>query len=231
MSDVVIIGYDLSNYTRSARLACEEKGVPHFLSADGIADIADFRSPAHLARHPFGRIPVLVHEGRTVFETTAIGRYLDARFDGPRLFPADPDAEVEIEQWTSAVNSYLDRPLIRETVIPYFFPSGPDGKPDRARIDAAIPRVRDALAGLDRGLSGGSTRRPYFGGERPMMPDILLLPMADALGAIPEGPGLLGASPNIRRFLKAFRERPSYAATLPERVKERMRTEAAVASA
>ena len=228
MSEIIIIGFDLSNYTRAARLACAEKGVPHTLSPEGLTGVADFRSPMHLARHPFGRIPVLKHGDRLVFETTAIGRYIDSKFDGPDLFGGDADEEVELEQWSSAVNYYLDRPLIRETVIPYLFPSGPDGKPDRARIDAALPLVRDALRGLETGLSRGSKERPFFGGNRPKMPDLLLLPMVDALFAFPEGAGMLAENPGVRRFHEAFSKRPSYAATLP---KERPQASRAAAAA
>jgi len=228
MTELVIIGFDLSNYTRSARLACEEKGVPHRLSPEGLGGLGDFRTPTHLARHPFGRIPVLKHGDRVVFETTAIGRYVDSKFEGPELFGRDPDEEIELEQWISAVNSYLDRPLIRETVIPYFFPSGPNGEPDRARIDTALPLVSDALRGLETGLSRRSKERPYFGGDRPMMPDLLLLPMVDALFAFPEGAGMLAENPGLRRFHDAFKERPSYAATLP---KERPQVPSTVAAA
>jgi glutathione S-transferase len=49
-----------------------------------------------------------------------------------------------------------------------------------------------------------------------MMPDLLLLPMVDALFAFPEGAGMLAENPSLRRFHDAFKERPSYAATLPK---------------
>ncbi len=36
-----------------------------------------FQSAEHLARHPFGRVPVLEHDGFMLYETQAILRYLD----------------------------------------------------------------------------------------------------------------------------------------------------------
>jgi len=42
-------------------------------------------SDAHLARNPFGRIPVLEHRGLQVYESQAINRYLDAVLPGPAL--------------------------------------------------------------------------------------------------------------------------------------------------
>ena len=218
MSEVTIIGFEASTYVRSARLACEEKGVPYRLSADGIeAGIADLRGPVHLARHPFGRIPVLLHDGRTVFETAAILHYLDQRFDGPAIFPEDAGARIDAEAWVSALNVYLDRHAVRECVIQYVFPSGPDGGPDRARIDAALPEIAFELGAVDARL--GASQQPYFGGERPIAPDFILLPMLDYLANVPEGPSLLANAPHVRRFHDAFRSRASHGATLPENLR------------
>jgi len=72
MSRPVIHGVDASPYTMSARLGFEEKGVDHELAA---MRVGDTKQPAHLARHPFGRVPVLEHDGFTLYETQAILRY------------------------------------------------------------------------------------------------------------------------------------------------------------
>ena len=63
-----------SPFGRAVLAMLEEKGASYRLSpvAPGT-----FHSPQHLARHPFGRVPVLEHDGFSLYETQAILRYLD----------------------------------------------------------------------------------------------------------------------------------------------------------
>lgn len=45
-----------------------------------------------LGASPSGRVPVLVHEGRTIWDSLAIGLYLDRQFPAAKLLPRDPGA-------------------------------------------------------------------------------------------------------------------------------------------
>ena len=49
-----------------------------------------FRSSEHLARHPFGRVPVLEHDAFSLYESQAILRSLDRVLPTPALTPVDP---------------------------------------------------------------------------------------------------------------------------------------------
>src|SRR5216683_183997 len=71
-----IYGYLVSTWTRTACMTCIEKGVEYELVpiAYGSAD--------HTAMHPFGRIPVLEHDGKIITEGLAITSYLDEAFNG-----------------------------------------------------------------------------------------------------------------------------------------------------
>ena len=75
MATVTLHGPGFSTYTRSARLALEEKGVEYEL--DEINFIADGMPAEQIARHPFGKVPALTHDGFVVYEVCAIGRYVD----------------------------------------------------------------------------------------------------------------------------------------------------------
>jgi len=89
-----LTGYRYSIYTRIAQLALIEKGVAHDLAeADPFADPPP---AALLALNPFGRVPVLEHDGFCVYETGAILRYADAAFPGPALVPDDPRAAARM---------------------------------------------------------------------------------------------------------------------------------------
>src|SRR5919197_352109 len=97
MGDPVLYGLSRSVYTRIARLALEEKGVRYTLEEVEIFDAAG--PPAeHLARHPFGRIPALAHDGFMLYETAAITRYVDETFAGTSLQPQAPQARARMNQ-------------------------------------------------------------------------------------------------------------------------------------
>jgi glutathione S-transferase len=213
MAALEIIGFDISNWVRAARIACEEKGVDYELTANGMSGINDLKSEIHLAVHPFGRIPAMRHGDVVLFETLAICRYIDSMFEGPRLVPEDPLEAARMEQWVSAMVDYVSRSIMGRCVVQYVLPRF-TGKPiDRATIDGAIPDIRNHLAILNRALGDG----PFLHGEKPHLDDFILMPMVDALVAVaPEGPGLLAEAPNVARHRAAFQGRPSYHATIPQ---------------
>lgn len=213
MAELEIIGFDISNWVRAARIACEEKGVEYTLTTNDMKEFSDMKGAAHLALHPFGRIPAMRHGEVVVFETLAIGHYLDRMFQGPPLVPEDPLEAVRLEQWASAMIDYVSRSIMGRCVVQYVLPQF-TGKPiDRATIDGAIPDIRNHLAILDRALGKG----PFLHGEKPYLDDFILMPMVDALAAVaPEGPGLIAEAPNVARLRAAFQGRPSYHSTIPQ---------------
>jgi glutathione S-transferase len=68
MAAPVVYGPAYSTYTRTARLALEEKGVDYKLEEVDILSGAA-QSPAHLARQPFGKVPAFEHDGFRLYET------------------------------------------------------------------------------------------------------------------------------------------------------------------
>lgn len=200
-----LLGDPRSNYTRAARIAFEEKGIAYELKR------CRPHSPEMTAVHPWGKMPGLQLGDKSLYETSAILRYVDEVYPGPALMPADPLARAKAEQWISAFNAYLDRAFVREYVLNYIFPSGADGKPDRAKIEAAVPAIRKGLAVLEAGYGG----RDYLVGDSLSLADIILAPAIGYLGLFPEGADLLGSCPNVRRAHATLAARPSFVATKP----------------
>ena len=83
---ITLYGFDGSTYVRTVRMLLAEKGaqydqVPvHVLKGEP-------RQPEHLARHPFGKVPVVDHDGFRILETSAIAPYLDEVLPGPSFMP------------------------------------------------------------------------------------------------------------------------------------------------
>lgn len=217
MAKLEIIGFDISNWVRAARIACEEKGVAYELTPNGMKDLTDMKSANHLAVHPFGRIPAMRHGDVVLFETAAICRYVDSMFPGQSLVPEDKLEAARMEQWVSTMIDYVSRSIMGRCVVQYVLPRLVGGVPNREMIDAAIPDIRAHLAILDKALANG----PFLHGHTPYIDDFILLPMIDALAAVaPEGPGLLAEAPNVARHRAEFQKRPSYGATVPRRFQQ-----------
>jgi len=61
----------------------------------------EHKSPEHLARNPNGLVPVLVDQGRSIWESGAIMVHL-AYKSGSEMWPLrDPDKQVEVVRWLS----------------------------------------------------------------------------------------------------------------------------------
>ena len=216
MSELEIIGAELSPFVRTVRITCEEKGVPYSLTMGDVESVEEMKSEAYLALHPFGKMPAMRHDGFVLFETTAICRYVDDTFDGPALVPGERRQAAIMEQWNSAISDYVFQRVARDYVVQYAFPKGPDGTPDMEAINTALPIVRETLKILNTALEEG----PYFLGETPYIADFYLLPVLDFVATMPEGAELLGATPNLARFRDVFSKRASYDPTMPERLKQ-----------
>ena len=197
-----LLGDSRSVYVRAARMAFEEKGIACLLQQ------AQPHSPEILALNPFGKMPTFRCGDLTLYETSAIMRFLDETMPGPPLMPADPIGRAKAEQWISALNCYGYPAMAHNYVLQYIFPRGGDGKPDRAVIDAALPEIRKIFGALDRAIGP----RDHLVGDSITLPDILLTPMAAYVKAMPEGKDLMAAFPSLRRAADKLAQRPSYLA-------------------
>jgi glutathione S-transferase len=205
MAKPEIIGSRRSTYTRVVCMVCEEKGIDYTLTETPLG------APELLAIHPLGKMPVLRHGGVELFESRAIATWLDRSFAGPAVFPSDPYLAALTEQWVSLVNTATDRTLIRTYLYAYIAPGTPDGKPDRAAIDAVMPAVRQQLAILDRAVAATG----YLAGDRFTFADINLMPVLDRVRLAPEGADALAKASHLAAYYERHAARPSFVRTVP----------------
>jgi glutathione S-transferase len=200
-----LLGDARSTYTRSARMAFHEKGISYTLDPQAP------RSPAINAIHPFGKMPALRIGELKLFETSAIMRYVDEAFPGPRLMPESPADRARAEQWISALNCYFYDAMAIRYVLQYIFPKSTDGKPERATIDQALADMKRYFGVLDTTYGN----RHFLVGEQPSLADLLLSPLVFYVSKMPEGGKLVASFPNVNRCQAAIAERDSFKATLP----------------
>jgi glutathione S-transferase len=199
--DVVLFGFERSTYVNAARLVLLAKGVA-FAFHDTETEMY---TREHQKRHPFGRVPVLRHRDFWLYETAAIALYVDERFPGPALQPADPEARARGYQWISSLNAYfypyMVYYLVHERVV---FPAL-GIEPDEALVAEALPKIEHALAVLNDELGKTS----YVVGDVPSLADYFLLPSLTALGFTPEGMTLLPRFPDVQRWMARMNELPA----------------------
>lgn len=77
-----------SPYAMSAYVALKEKGADFELVKVDLAHGAQ-RQPEYLELSLTGKVPMLVHDGFALSESSAITEYIDDIFEGPAIYPRD----------------------------------------------------------------------------------------------------------------------------------------------
>ena len=207
MNTIVIHNIPGSPYGRSVLVALEEKGQRY-----RVAPVAPgtLRKPEHLARHPFGRVPVMDHGDFRLYECQAMLRYIDRAFPQPPLSPADPRAAARMDMLMNITDWYLFQGVA--SVIAFQRVVGPrlmGITPDEAAIGAAMPKAHVVFAELSKLLGDDD----FFAGGALSLADVLLAPQLDFLEQTPEWTPLTAGADNIRRWLARMNARPSMAKT------------------
>jgi glutathione S-transferase len=204
MATLEILGVAFSNYVRSVRMLCEEKGVAYTLNP--LAPQCDEIK----AIHPAGQVPCLRHGDVQLFESKAIATYIDKAFPGPKFIPEDTVGCAQVEQWVSFGNVKVDRWIMREFVVPSVFYDKAKGQ-DTAKITAALPQIEKVCAALDKAVAPTG----YLVGSDLTYADMNVLPMLATLGNFPQGAEILAKFPNLQAYVAKLSERPSYKNTAP----------------
>ena len=207
MTEVVLYGFNAATYPWTAMLVCEEKGVEYRIEQ------ADHRSDAYReTRHPYNKMPAMQHGELKLYESSAIARYIDAAFDGPALQPAGAVALARMEQWISIIKAYVYEDMVPGYILQYLQPRGAGGQPDRAAIEAAVPKIKRHLGLIEAGIDAG----PYVVGKTLTLADLFMGPLLHYMDFAPELGDYPAAFPRIARFLAAMRGRPAFQATMPK---------------
>ena len=205
MAPIIVHGIPGSPYVRMPLLACEEKGAPYRIAA---MQFGQNKTPEYLARHPFGRLPVVEHDGFWLYEAAAIIRYIDQVFPGPSLVPADPKAQARMNQVMGIVDWYV-MPTITAGIGWNRIVAPMIGRPvDEAAVATAVPGATAAIRALEQLLG----TQPYMAGNTISLADLMLIAHLELLPASPEGAKMLKGSP-LLAWIERMQARPSVQAT------------------
>jgi glutathione S-transferase len=214
MSEFIVHSVPGSPFGRAVLTTLEEKGAPYRFAA--VAPGTSKIEP-HISRHPFGRVPVLEHDGFMLYETQAIQRYLDRILPTPPLTPADPKAAARMDQVMNINDWYLFNGV--NSVIGFHRIVAPrlmGATPNEEAIAAAMPKGHMVFKELARLLG----THPFFAGDDLSLADLLVAPQLIFLTQVPEWAPLSEGLPNLVEWAERMNARPSFKATTWERVVE-----------
>ena len=203
---VILHGLPQSSYVWTARAALNLAGIEYEFAP---MEMGSHKAPDHRARHPFGRVPTLTVDGKTLFETAAILSWANHAGNGA-LCPTDGFEAAQVQQWISVVNCYLYRPIVSDYILEYVF-SGKGG-PNRTVIDPTVPLIKERLDHLEAALGDDS---PWIVGNAVSAADLLMGPLLIGLAIFPEGKRMMAGLPRCARLVRALMAMPAFTAAAP----------------
>ncbi len=186
MASITLWGFDRSTYVRTVKMVLAEKGVGDYEQVPLNVLKGEPRSPEHLARNPFGKVPVLDHDGLRILETSAIIRYLNDVLPGTALVPPTPKDRARMDMAICILDSYGYGALLGGVAAFHLFPDFVGGRNEAVRAKGLQDGAR-VLAFLmqTRGAS------PFLAGELSLA-DLYLAPIAAYVAMTPDAAALFG---------------------------------------
>jgi glutathione S-transferase len=199
-----VYGHPMSTCTRKVLMTLAEKGARADFQMVDIMK-GEGHSPEHLARQPFGQVPVFEEDdGWQVYESRAICRYIDAKLPGPALLPADLRQRAEVEQWISIEASNFTPPAMK-VIWQLLFSKMLGKEPDLAVADEGRKGVRKTVAVMEKQLEN----RNFLVGDGLTLADIFFMPYIEYLAMAGEI-GLLSDTPRVNAWWNRLSERPTW---------------------
>ena len=161
------------------------------------------KSPEFLKLNPYGKIPVLVEDGKVLFESCIINEYLDEKYPNPPLMPKDPYLRGRGRVLVDYALNYAHEP--------YWALRGEMRKPAANETLLGLKIRETACASCWFISKTRSASGKYFLGELSLA-DIAIAPRflrAETYGALP-APSL----PRLSAWLERLKQRPSVKAIL-----------------
>ena len=211
-----------------ARLALAEKEVA--FDSQLLILRGDQFDPAYMRLNPNAVVPTLTHDDAVIIESTVIMHYVDDRFPGPSLMPADPLARTRVHATAKMMDEHVHNCC---TVLTFatanrqnLLQLSPDAleaelakSPSRSRAEAKrqvakdgldAPIVIDALRQHEKLLAWiEGADGPYLAGEAYSLADAAATPYIWRLDMLRLA-RLWERRPKVAAWYERMRQRPSF---------------------
>lgn len=195
---VHIFGLPKSNFVRTVMLICEQKGIKYTVGFEVKGKPVEFKSDAHLKMHPYGKIPILLHNDFALAETASICRYLDNNFTGTKVQFEQEQKSAYHDAFCAIASIDIDKAILRDFLVEFAFPKGENGTVRMDVVKAAIPNVHNALRVIRQELASNNQ---VINGEQLSIADALLAPMLHYINTVTRDFKLLSEHPEVESYL------------------------------
>lgn len=152
-----LVSFKVCPFVQRSVIALNEKGVEYTLTHINPHEPPDWFK----AISPLGKVPVLLVDGKAVFESAVILEYLDEVYP-PALHPADPLEKAQHRAWVEFCSELITRQFRMST----------------AKDEAGFTEARESLVqGLQRLDSVVAAEAPFFSGSRFALVDCVYAPL------------------------------------------------------
>jgi glutathione S-transferase len=163
-----IYGHPMSTCTRKVLTTLVETNTPYELVTLDFMK-GEHKQPAHMARHPWGKMPSLDDDGFTMYESRAMARYVNDKAGG-KLVPADARTRAVMDQWINVEQSYFTTPTM--TFVFHHMFQWPR---EASALEAAQKELDHTVPVLDAHLA----KNAYFAGADFSLADVGFMPYVE----------------------------------------------------
>ncbi|KAM0867714.1 hypothetical protein ACQ4PT_041804 [Festuca glaucescens] len=202
MAPMKLYGWAVSPWMARVLVCLEEAGAEYELvpmSRSG----GDHRQPEHLARNPFGEIPVLEDGDLTLYQSRAIARHILRKYKPELLRSGNLEESAMVDVWVD-VDAHQLEPIIRPVVFNVIIKPFTGSDCDQDLVDESIEKLKKTLEVYEARLSSSQ----YLAGDFVSLADLTHFSFMRYFMAT-QYAGVVEAYPHVKAWWEALLARPS----------------------
>jgi len=233
-STLIVYDHKESVCCSKVRIVLAEKSIEHEMRNVAL-ETGEQVTPEFLAINPKGVVPVIIHNGRTITESTIILEYLDDAFPEPPLMPVDPYWRARRRAWARWLDDEMHVPHIAvisfivafnhafrqqfdtQEKLNAYIDKIPDAKlksTQQQSFNSGLDseRMRTSLLAYDKFLDAMDetlAEVPWLAGEAFSLADVEVVPYIWRLRNL-QLSGMWASRPRIQDWLDRVTARPSF---------------------
>ncbi|KAG8092355.1 hypothetical protein GUJ93_ZPchr0012g20705 [Zizania palustris] len=189
--ELKLVGWWASPFVQRVKLALRLKGLDY----EHVEENLESKSDLLLSSNPvYRRVPVLIHNGKPICESSIIVQYIDEAFAGTgrNLLPADPHERAVARFWVAFIDDTL--------------PKSSWGKTEEEKAEEK-KKTAEVLEKLEGALKDCSKGKTFFGGDNVGYVDVMLGGFVGWVRATDAMDGVRTFDPAATPLLAAWEER------------------------
>ena len=189
-------------YAQRTRMLMIEKEIPFELTEVDLRNKPDW----FLAVSPYGKVPVIVDDGQTIYESAIINEYLDEKYTSIPMMPEEPVERAKARIWMDyCTNKYLT--LSRKLLVDH-------GNEELQRENKK--KMKESLIYIEKECFEKNANGPFWLGNNISLVDLHYAPFFERFGAFKELFGVEWPEECIKisDWWSAIQKRDSYKMTV-----------------